>query len=60
MKTTIIGLGLIGGSIALALRKAGLATELIGVDMSSANAMKAVELGLVDRILPTKRLLRPI
>ncbi|MBP9925999.1 MAG: prephenate dehydrogenase [Cyclobacteriaceae bacterium] len=52
MKTTIIGLGLIGGSIALALRKAGLATELIGVDMSSANAMKAVELGLVDRILP--------
>lgn len=52
MKTTIIGLGLIGGSIALGLRKAGLATELIGVDMNSANARKAVELGLVDKTLP--------
>jgi prephenate dehydrogenase len=51
MKTTIIGLGLIGGSIALGLRKAGLATELIGVDMSSDNAIKAVELGFVDKIL---------
>lgn len=52
MKTTIIGLGLIGGSIALGLRKASLATELIGVDMNSANARKAVELGLVDKMLP--------
>lgn len=51
MKTTIIGLGLIGGSIALGLRKAGLATELAGVDMNSDNAIKAVELGLVDKIL---------
>ena len=51
MKTTVIGLGLIGGSIALGLRKAGLATELVGVDMNSENALKAVELGLVDKIL---------
>lgn len=52
MKTTIVGLGLIGGSIALGLRKAGLATELWGVDMSADNAAKALELGLVDKILP--------
>jgi len=51
MKTTIIGLGLIGGSIALGLRKAGVATELIGVDMNSENAVTAVKLGLVDKIL---------
>jgi prephenate dehydrogenase len=51
MKTTIIGLGLIGGSIALGLRKAGVATELIGVDMNSENAVMAVKLGLVDKIL---------
>jgi prephenate dehydrogenase len=52
MKTTIVGLGLIGGSLALGLRKAGIATELIGVDMSEANAKKALELGFIDRVLP--------
>ncbi|WP_276373051.1 prephenate dehydrogenase [Chryseolinea sp. H1M3-3] len=50
MKTTVIGLGLIGGSIALDLRKAGIATELVGVDLNGANAAKAVTLGLVDSI----------
>ncbi|MBN2636306.1 MAG: prephenate dehydrogenase [Prolixibacteraceae bacterium] len=50
MKTTIIGLGLIGGSIAKDLRKSKFATELIGVDASETNAKQALELGLVDRI----------
>src|SRR5688572_2943715 len=50
MKTTVIGLGLIGGSMAIDLRKAGVATELVGVDRSSANALRAVERGLVDKI----------
>lgn len=50
MKTTIIGLGLIGGSIAIDLRKSGLATELVGIDLNPAHAKKAVELGLVDNI----------
>jgi len=50
MKTTIIGLGLIGGSMAIDLRKAGVATELIGVDRNAANGERAVERGLVDRI----------
>jgi len=52
MKTTIIGLGLIGGCMALDLRKAGIATSLTGVDMSESNAALALELGLVDEILP--------
>jgi prephenate dehydrogenase len=50
MKTTIIGLGLIGGSIAIDLRKSGLATELVGIDLNPEHAKKAVELGLVDKI----------
>ena len=51
MKVTIVGLGLIGGSIGLDLRKAGLAKELIGVDLNEEHGRKAVELGLVDKIL---------
>jgi prephenate dehydrogenase len=50
MRITIIGLGLIGGSIAIDLRKSGLATELTGIDLNSSNAQKAIELGLVDKI----------
>jgi prephenate dehydrogenase len=50
MKTTIIGLGLIGGSMALDLRKAGLATTLTGIDSSEVHGMKAIELGIVDKI----------
>jgi prephenate dehydrogenase len=50
MRTTIIGLGLIGGSIAKDLRKTGFATELIGIDVSEKHANQALEIGLVDRI----------
>ncbi len=51
MKTTVIGLGLIGGSIALGLRKAGLTKEILGVDVNPGHGVKAVELGLVDKIV---------
>lgn len=50
MKVTIIGLGLIGGSMAIALRKSGLTSELTGVDLNTQNAHRALELGLVDKI----------
>ncbi len=50
MKITIIGLGLIGGSLAKDLRKNKFATELIGVDQSETNAKIALEIGLVDKI----------
>ena len=52
MKVSVIGLGLIGGSMAIALRQAGLAEELFGIDLKPENANKAIELGIVDRILP--------
>ena len=55
MKVTVIGLGLIGGSIALDLRKTGVATELTGIDLNSENASKAVELGLVDKVVTEEK-----
>jgi prephenate dehydrogenase len=53
MTITIIGLGLIGGSLALSLRQHGLADRLIGVENNSAYARRALELGLVDEIAPS-------
>jgi prephenate dehydrogenase len=50
MTISIIGLGLIGGSLALSLRQHGLATRLIGVENNLAYARRALELGLVDEI----------
>ncbi len=52
MKITVIGLGLIGGSMAIDLRAQGLASAIVGVDSNPANGKLAVELGLVDRIAP--------
>lgn len=57
MKVTIVGLGLIGGSMAIDLRKSGFATELVGVDLNSAHANRALELGLVDSIQPEDKAL---
>lgn len=50
MRTAIIGLGLIGGSMAIDLRKAGLASILIGVDKNQGHARRALQLGLVDSL----------
>ncbi len=52
MTITIIGLGLIGGSLALSLRLHGLAGRLIGVEADVAYARRAMELGLVDELAP--------
>ena len=57
MKTVVIGLGLIGGSMAIDLRKAGMATEVVGVDQNSAHAEKAAALGLVDAVMPLEEAL---
>lgn len=50
MKLAVIGLGLIGGSMAKDLRRTKFATEIIGVDSHPNNAKIALEVGLVDRI----------
>jgi prephenate dehydrogenase len=51
MKTVaIVGIGLIGGSLALALKEKGLAHTIIGVDQNPDHQRKALELDLVDEI----------
>jgi prephenate dehydrogenase len=52
MTITVIGLGLIGGSMALDLRRAGWANRFIGVDSRAEHGARAVELGIVDEVLP--------
>lgn len=51
MKTTIVGLGLIGGSLARDLRRLGLSKEIWGVDNNEAHQKEALRMGLVDRIV---------
>ncbi len=51
MKITVIGLGLIGGSLAIGLRENGYATEIMGVDKNPDYAKRALELGLIDKII---------
>lgn len=50
MKLAVIGLGLIGGSMAKDLRRTKFATEIIGVDNNPENARIALEAGIADRI----------
>jgi len=49
MRLAVIGVGLIGGSLARALRTAGMVEQVIGCDRSIANLERALELGVIDR-----------
>lgn len=49
-KVVIFGVGLIGGSFSLALRKAGAVTEVVGFGRSAATLNEAKQLGILDRI----------
>jgi len=51
-KITIVGVGLIGGSLALQLHEKKISSRLIGVEANESHAQKALELELVDEILP--------
>jgi prephenate dehydrogenase len=48
MIVTIIGTGLIGGSMALTLKEKGFATKVIGVDASEQHLAQALALGIID------------
>lgn len=48
MIVSVIGTGLIGGSMAISLREKGIATKLLGYDASIAHLAKALEIGLID------------
>ncbi|HBT84027.1 MAG TPA: prephenate dehydrogenase/arogenate dehydrogenase family protein [Desulfuromonas sp.] len=49
-RLAVIGVGLIGGSLALALKEAGAVGEVVGIGRGRANLEKALELGIVDVI----------
>lgn len=51
MKVGVIGLGLIGGSMAIDLRRRGFAQEVVGVEADSVNVATALNIGLVDRVV---------
>ncbi len=46
----IIGTGLIGGSMAIALKEKGFASKVIGVETNPEHQQQALDLGLVDEI----------
>lgn len=50
-KIGIIGLGLIGGSMAIDLRRKGYASQVLGVDNEPLNASAAERIGLVDKVV---------
>jgi prephenate dehydrogenase len=51
MVITVVGIGLIGGSMALALKEQGIAQKVIGVDNNPLHQQKATELRLVDEVM---------
>lgn len=48
-RLTIIGVGLIGGSLARALKAADACGEVVGCGRSAESLQKAIELGVIDR-----------
>jgi prephenate dehydrogenase len=57
MRVAIIGIGLIGGSMALALKQKGFADWVVGIDANPEHQKKALDLKLVDEILPLQEAL---
>lgn len=47
-KLVIFGVGLIGGSLALALREANYCKEIVGCGRNAAQLQKAIDLGVID------------
>ena len=58
MDITIVGVGLISGSFALAMKKHGFAKHVIGVSRTKASEQKALELGLIDEALPLEEAIK--
>lgn len=48
-KLVVIGVGLIGGSFALALKKARMVKQVVGVGRSRKNLRDALQLGIIDK-----------
>ncbi len=53
----VVGLGLMGGSLALAAKEAGLYDLVVGYDRNTEHAQEAIERKLIDGLMPLDRLL---
>jgi prephenate dehydrogenase len=51
MRLTVIGIGLIGGSIAMTLKQKGFVDHVIGVDNNPMHQDQALQLGIVDEMM---------
>lgn len=51
MNVAIVGLGLMGGSLALSLKKLDFIKKIVGSDHNKAHQSEAIKLGLVDEII---------
>jgi len=51
MNVCVIGLGLLGGSFSLALKKEREDVNIMGVDINQENGRKAVKIGIADSIV---------
>ena len=58
MTIGIIGLGLMGGSLGIALQACDPTYQIIGLDHNDLHCSQALELGLVDRIAPDMETIR--
>jgi prephenate dehydrogenase len=52
---TVIGVGHIGGSLALAARETGMITRVIGVDNNTVNLEKALDLKIIDAAMTLEK-----
>ena len=57
-RVAVVGLGLLGGSVALAARRRGIAREVVGATRSADALTKALAEGAVDRVAPLAEVCR--
>ena len=55
MRLTVIGIGLIGGSLALTLKQKGFVDHVIGVDNNPLHQTQALQLDIVDEIMDLEK-----
>ena len=53
-KIAVVGVGMIGGSIAIAAKKKGIAREILGIDINKRNLDEAKKSGIIDTALDFK------
>jgi prephenate dehydrogenase len=57
-RLAVVGLGLLGGSVALAARRLGAAREVVGATRSASARAEALASGAVDRVVPLAEIAR--